>query len=125
MLTICPESGPSRGRRKKALYAVKAAVLTPIPIANAKNGDRRESGVATQNAGSVAQILENGLRQDHQIDFAHPLLPQTRVAKAKQRVAPRLFGRHAGGQVVFNSHLGVRAKFGFDFLPQPIPAEKI
>ena len=90
-----------------------------------ENGDRRESGIATQNAGSVAQILENGLRQDHQIDFAHPLAPETRVAEASQRVASCLLGRHAGGQVVFDSHLGVRAKLSFDFPLQFMTAEKI
>ncbi len=90
-----------------------------------QDSGERKAGRATQLAHSVAKVARKTFHMENSIGGRYPLAGQGEVAEAEQRVAAGLLGRHAGGDVFFDPHLGVRSKFGFNFPSQFMAAEKI
>ena len=78
--------------------------IDPDSKCEGNDGDGGEPGVAEQGAGSVFEILQNGLGQDHQVDLAHALSPQERIAKTASCVAVCLRRRHAMVNIPLFAH---------------------
>jgi len=81
--------------------------------------------VSAKLAQAVAKVAHKTFHMENGIGGSYPLAGQGGIAEAEQRVAAGLLGRHAGGDVVFDPHLGVRSKFGLNFQPQFMTAKKI
>ena len=103
-----------QGPFKESLVCGEGCGVDSDTYRQSKNGDDREAGIAAQHAGRVAQILENGLREDHQIDLAHALPPQARIPKAAPGFTASFHPRHS----LLDIQLLAHGKVEFEFFLQ-------
>jgi hypothetical protein len=62
----------------------------------------------------VAKIGAYAVEGQRRIGFGNTFLQHYGVAEPEQRIPPRVFSRHARGNVIFRPHRQVRLQFGLD-----------
>src|SRR6476620_4877148 len=90
-----------------------------------EHGDRREARALPKRAQRVSSVLQRALDQADAARVTALLAALIDAAKLTKRREPRVFGRHAGGQVRLNLTVEVIADFLVHFLfDAPAPQER-
>ena len=72
---------------KECLVGGEGGRVGPNSQCQRQHGHNGEPDIAPHHARSVAQILQHRLRKGHQVDLAHPLPPNARIADTQTRFA--------------------------------------